>query len=691
MESTGVDMRHAKQRLIFLALTALLALFAGCKGESPTAPPPITGTSGGGAGGTGGTQPPSGATIVLTASTNAPFTGSTSTITATVTQNNTAVPNGTAVEFSTPTTGANFTDTSDNPTTLIRTTTAGVAKATVTSSTAGPVVVNVTVNNVTKSITLNFQAPVIPPIPPSTAPTITAITPSSGLPTGNQQVVITGTNFTAPVRVIFDPGNGVAAKDAFVTNVTPTSITAITPAFDLGVSQQLIVGVTVITQVGSPSEQRVTKAAAFTYTAPVLTPVVRAVSPTSGPIDGGTRVTIIGDAFEAPAQVFFGSAQAQVLSVAFHEIDVISPTARDTNPNGSGTVTGPVNITVLNVNSGKSVVASAAFRYVSKMQITAISPTFGSALGATDVVIDGTGFTDPVTVDIAGIRASVIRVSGTEILVRTAPTPSPCSGVSGTIVVTNVDNGDSDVSKSSFSYIGVPAVITSVNGGLNPTIGSALTVNVQNPGIGLLGSANIAFTVGDKPAAATPQTINVGTGTQGFSVVVPPTIVFPTVACTAGGLPGTQFGPATFGVTFTNLTTSCTATAANAITLVPPGPNPCVVPPTATVTSPPASCPAPNLSPASVPAAGNSSSTATITISNTGSQPLDLGVPTVTPSNALVTVSPNTAQSVSGSSSASYTVTVDPTAPGAAGATITFTTNDPKNPTVSVVVCGNGT
>src|ERR1043166_424586 len=170
----GVDMKQTTQRFILLALIALLALFAGCKGESPTAPPPITGTSGNGSGSgsNGGTPPPSGASIALTVSTPTPFTGSISTITATVTQNNVAVPNGTAVEFATTSLNANFTDTADNPTTLIRTTTNGVAKATVTSSTAGPVVVTVTVINVTKSVTLNFQDPVIPPTPTPTTPTI---------------------------------------------------------------------------------------------------------------------------------------------------------------------------------------------------------------------------------------------------------------------------------------------------------------------------------------------------------------------------------------------------------------------------------------------------------------------------------------------------------------------------------------
>src|SRR5229473_195125 len=443
-------MKQTKQRFIFLALTALLALFAGCKGESPTAPPPITGTSGGGTGGTA--QPPVGATIVLTASTLTPFTASTSTITATVTLNNAPVANGTAVQFSTTSANANFTDTSDNPTSLIRTTTAGIAKVTVTSSLAGPVVVNATVNNVTKSITVTFQDVVVPPVPPSTAPTITAITPNFGLPTGNQPVAITGTNFRAPVRVLFDPGSGQTAKEAFATLVTPTQINGITPAFDLGVSQQLVVSITVIVEAGAPTEQRVTKASAFTYTAPVLTPVVRALSPTSGPIDGGTRIVIIGDAFEAPIQVFFGSAQATVLSVTFHEVDVISPTARDTNPNGSGTVLGPVDIKVVDVNSGKSTVVTGGFRYVNKMQITSVSPTFGSALGGTDITIDGTGFTSGATVDVGGFRASVLKVTGTEILARTAPTGSPCAGAGPLpVTVTNIDNGDSATTPPVFS------------------------------------------------------------------------------------------------------------------------------------------------------------------------------------------------------------------------------------------------
>ena len=553
-------MKQTKQQFIFLALAALLALFAGCKGESPTAPPPLTGTTGTGTG-SGATQPPVGATITLVASTNPATTGSISTITATVTQNNAPVPNGTAVEFSTTSANANFTDTTDNPTTLIRTTTAGIAKATVTASTAGPVVVNATVNNVTKSITINFQDAVIPPIPTPTTPTISSISPATGLPTGNQTVTITGTNFRSPVRVLFDPGSGQAAKEGFVTGVTPTSITVVTPAFDLGVSQQLIVAITVIVEAGTPTEQRVTKAAAFTYTAPVLTPVFRALSPTSGPIDGGTRIAITGDAFESPVQVFFGSASAQVLSVTFHEIDVLSPVARDTNPDGSGAKTGPVDIRILNVNSGKSVSAPAAFRYVNKMQITAITPNQGPFTGGTKFIIDGTGFDDPVTVFLDGIAASVIKVSGSEITgISSGIALTGCADSTGPVVVTNVNNGDSATGLNWIYRVQKPIVVSVTSSPV--TLGGNATVVVANA----VGFPRI--TIGGLGANITAQTDN-GNGTTTFTIQVPNLLTLTGVAC--AGVPGaTALQPTAFDVTYTSLTTGCTDTLTKALTVVPP-------------------------------------------------------------------------------------------------------------------------
>src|SRR5215210_954375 len=174
-------MRNTRQRLLFfLALAALLAIFTGCKSESPTAPPAVGGGGTGGAGNPpgGGVTPPTGATLVLTVSNANPLIDSVSTITATVTQNGQPVPNGTAVEFITNL--GVFTDTQDVRT--IRTTTNGVASAVLTSADPGVATVSATVNNVTRTTTITFsEAPVTPPIP-STNPTITSVTPNSGPP-----------------------------------------------------------------------------------------------------------------------------------------------------------------------------------------------------------------------------------------------------------------------------------------------------------------------------------------------------------------------------------------------------------------------------------------------------------------------------------------------------------------------------
>src|SRR5437763_6937209 len=239
-------MKMLRERKYLFALLGLLLVFAACKGESPTAPAP----GGGGGGGTtpGGSTPETGTVITLTVSNPTPIAGSTSTVTATITQNGQPVPNGTAVEFATN--FGTFTDTLAQQFT-IRTTTSGVATVTVSSPTAGVATVTATINNVSRSATVTFRAPEITPIPPSTAPTISAVNPNFGLPSGGQQVTITGTNFRQPLKVLFDFGANTTPVEALIVNPTPTSITVITPRVDLGTGQTKAATIVVIPDSGS--------------------------------------------------------------------------------------------------------------------------------------------------------------------------------------------------------------------------------------------------------------------------------------------------------------------------------------------------------------------------------------------------------------------------------------------------------
>ena len=686
----GLEMKVLRQRKYMFALLALLVVFAACKGESPTAPTPTGGTSGGGTTG-GGTTPPVGATITLTVSNASPLVNSTSVITATVTVNGNPVPNGTAVEFDT--TLGTFQDTGSAVT--IRTTTNGVATAVLTSATAGTAKVTAIVNNVSKSTNVVFQATSAPPGPTTpTAPTITAVTPGFGLATGGETITIVGTNFRSPVRVLFDFGGGVV-KEGFVcsTCVTPTTITVVTPKVDLGAGQTLPATVTVINEAGTTSEARVSAPTQFTFRVAQLTPVLTTVSPDSGPIGGGTRITIFGSGFEAPVQVSFSKttafAQMQVISVTFNQIIAITPTARDVNPDGSGVLVGPVDLRVININSNKTATLTAAFRYTPAMQITGARPLAGTALGGTDVTIDGIGFDPPVDVFIGGVLAQTLRVSGTQILARTSPLAIPCANTSGPITVTNINNGDTAQSPVSFGYIGVAPLITAVSGG--PFFpGSTLTATVQDPGIGPLGTALLQFAVNGQKLTPTPNRIAVGTGAQTFTMVIPTTgFTFPTIACTTAALtPGTQLGPIAVDLAFTNLTTGCNNTLSGGVTLNPPGPNTCQQPPTAVVT--PAS-PACAVAPP-VAAAGAATTTATITIANApSSRDLVVSAPAVTCVNATCTIAPLGSTTIPGGTSANFTVTIDPTAAGVVTGTATFGTNDPTKNTVSTCITSSGT
>src|SRR5205085_12680431 len=122
----------------------------------------------------------------------------------------------------------------------------------------------------------------------------------------------------------------------------------------------------------------VTAPTTFTYRNEVLTPVISTISPNSGPVTGGTRVTIFGDGFQSPLKVLFGSGEANVVNANFHQIIVEAPPARSTDPSGSVTITGSVEVTVININSNTRATATDPFNYTAAMQITAASPNVGS-------------------------------------------------------------------------------------------------------------------------------------------------------------------------------------------------------------------------------------------------------------------------------------------------------------------------
>ena len=531
------------------ALLALLLVFAACKGESPTAPPL------GEPGGPSTPTPPVGATVALTVSNPTPGTNSSSTVTATVTVSGQPAPAGTAVEFST--TFGTFEETGAQ--TALRTTNAqGQASVRLTSPAVGTATVTAVVNNVVQRTTVTFTAGQQPPAPSSI--TVTGITPDFGGVEGGTIVTITGTNFVAPVRVLFDLGAG-GIREGFVTSVTPTQIQVVTPQINLTSGQTIASTVRVIARAGTEQEARADSPVPFTFRRAQLTPTVAAVSPSSGPLEGGTRVTLFGDGFEPFVQVFFGLAEAQIVNVTFNEIVVVSPNSRDTT-NDASPVAGQVPIRVVNVNSRTEGSLSAGFRYHQAVSIVAIGPTEGPFTGGTRVRIDGTGFDDPVAVTIAGVGAQVISVSGTQIVAQTSGvTVTGCSDVSGPISVTNINTGASTTAGDvEFTYRVPQPIIISVS---NPTVlGGTITVRV----FGAFGFHRLRL--GDTALTILSETVNAD-GTTTFTAVVPTTLELDAEAC--AGVQGVEaLQPTAFDVTYESATTGCTDTAARAATILPP-------------------------------------------------------------------------------------------------------------------------
>lgn len=601
------SLRGRKSWIVFLAV---LLLFAACKGESPTTPPPGSGVP------PGGSPPPTGVNVVLTVTNANPLVDSTVTVTATVTNNGQPVPNGTAVEFSSSAGVLNGGGTS-----TIKTTTNGVATVTLTSGTTGLVRVTATVNNVTRQTDVNFvSSPVIPP-PPNTAPTITSVTPSVGRPQGGELIHITGTNFNGKVRVLFNTG-GATAVEGSVQSVTSTTIDVITPPVNLSVSQQLVADIIVLTNAGTAAEQRVEASDAFTYRSQVLTPVISTVTPNSGPVTGGTRVTIFGEGFQEPVQVLFNTAEAKVLNVFYDRINVETPVARDTNPDGSGTVTGPVTVLVRNINSQTETTMASAFLYKAAMQITAVGPTEGPVSGGTLVEIQGIGFVGPVAVVIGGVAAQPISVTGTKVVAKTSPVNlTGCADVTGEISVTNIVNGDTATATPSFIYRVVKPIISGISGSAVP--GGSINVTVLNA-LGFprlsLGGTNLLITA----SSVNPD------GTTTYTATVPTTIALTTQACPA--VSGASRQVATpFSVTYTSVTTGCTDTLANAATIAPPANTPILTlvpgafgPFSATIS------PGDPVGPPIVPPSVAPSAPQTVTLTNTGSSALTVN--SVTPS-----------------------------------------------------------
>jgi hypothetical protein len=177
----------------------------------------------------------------------------------------------------------------------------------------------------------------------------------------------------------------------------------------------------------------------FTFTAPGA-PVVTGVTPSGGPIGGGTAITITGSNFTGATGVTVGgTAATSVVVVNANQITAVTPAH----------AAGTVDVLVTTPLGTSANTAADNFVYGSLPTITGISPTTGAVGGGTTVTITGTGFTGATAVLFGTTAATSFNVVNDTTI--TAVSPVGTAGVVSIRVTTPVGTS-ADVAADNFTF-----------------------------------------------------------------------------------------------------------------------------------------------------------------------------------------------------------------------------------------------
>ena len=309
------------------------------------------------------------------------------------------------------------------------------------------------------------------------ASTTTALTPTSGTEAGGTAVTISGSGFTGATGVTF----GGTAGTGF-TVVNDTTITVTTPAHAPGV-----VGTVVLDPAGNSAPRN------FEFLA--IPSSITSLVPNTGPVVGGTGVTVTGSGFLGATGVNFDGIPGTAFTVVNDTTITVS-----TPPHALGTV----NAVVLDPagNSGPS-----PFTYVGQAATAAsLTPGVGPELGGTQVTITGSGFLGATGVTFDGTPGTAFSVVNDTTITVTTPAHAP--GAVPVIVIDPVGNSG----PLSFEYQAEPSVAASLTPGAGPETGGT---SVTILGTGFTGATGVDF--GGTPAAS--FTVNSDTS---ITAIAPP-------------------------------------------------------------------------------------------------------------------------------------------------------------------------
>ena len=334
------------------------------------------------------------------------------------------------------------------------------------------------------------------------APIVSGVSPSSGPVAGMFAVTITGANLLGATEVDF--GNTPATS--FTVN-SPTQITAMSPAGTAGT-----VDVTVVT----PGERSIISANDnYTYSASIV-PTVSGLSPSFGPVAGGTTVVIVGANLAGATAVDFGGVAGTIIPGTNTATQIIA-----TSPARSA---GAVDVTVVTPNGTSSTSSADQFTYqVPGPAVSNVSPNSGPPAGGTSVTITGSNLSGATAVYFGSTLATQLTNNANGTITVTSP-----AGTTGAVDVTVVTAGGASAispATDQFTYGAAPTISALIAGGslisnIGPSnaAGFGLYIVGENlNGVTEVDFGSVAGTIIDERGA--PSSIYVSTPSEGPGTV----------------------------------------------------------------------------------------------------------------------------------------------------------------------------
>jgi MYXO-CTERM domain-containing protein len=291
------------------------------------------------------------------------------------------------------------------------------------------------------------------------APTITSATPATGPSQGGTVVNLVGTNFgpgayakicsssTTTCSTVTSAGNGVIANGGYISGSSGTKFQLVMPSHTATAST----GTTVKIWVYNANDTANPAKISYKYTTGAA-PTVTSVDPATGPVAGGTFVTITGTNFSS-AVTPAGNSTIK-LGAATLDCDPASQTqncailddktAIAITP--AATAAGKVAVTVTNIDTLTGTMANA-FQYGinAPPSVDSLSVDNGPTAGGTYVTIFGNNLDATATVTFGG-TAAMVKTSNPSFL--GVFSPAHAAGAVDVVVA----NGDAQTAKTTFTY-----------------------------------------------------------------------------------------------------------------------------------------------------------------------------------------------------------------------------------------------